>query len=70
MSKTKKSDIVKTISAPPAFWQAVDEQALRAGGIGRSAFIRLAVTDYLKESTASKVGQWLRVIRTEPVPTP
>jgi metal-responsive CopG/Arc/MetJ family transcriptional regulator len=69
MSKTKKADIVKTISAPPEFWAAVDEQALRAGGIGRSAFVRLAVTDYLKESTASKVGQWLTIIRTEPAPT-
>jgi len=38
-----KTDEVKTISAPPEFWDAVDEAALMAGGIGRSAFIRLAV---------------------------
>ncbi len=61
-----KTDEVKTISAPPEFWDAVDEAALMAGGIGRSAFIRLAVTDYLKEYTASKVGQWLKKTTAQP----
>lgn len=54
-SKITKKDIVKTISAPPDFWAEVDAAALEAGSIGRSAFVRLAVTDYLKDGGVSEV---------------
>lgn len=41
--------LARGISAHPDWWQIVEDQAAEMG-VNRSAFIRLAVNDYLKES--------------------
>ena len=42
----------KGISAHPDWWKVIEKQAAEMG-INRSAFIRVAVNDYLKESGQS-----------------
>jgi len=52
MAKKGREWEVKGISAPPEWWERLEEAQREMGIMSRSNFVRLAVDDYLKGSLA------------------